>query len=58
MDKPASLATRALRQTLKERSCHMQMLVGRVDYSGARGFGCWLWFSRPRTTSSVTVGCG
>jgi len=30
--------------------------VGRADNSGARGFGCWLWISRPHATSSYTVG--
>ena len=58
MDKPASLATRSLRPTLKDGSCQMQMLVGRADNSGARGFGCWLWNSRSHATSSYTVGCG
>src|SRR5512133_987856 len=33
-----------------------QMLVGRADNSGTRGFGCWLWISRPHATSSYTVG--
>jgi hypothetical protein len=28
-------------------SYQMQKLVGRTDKSGARGFGCWLWISRP-----------
>lgn len=57
MDKPASLATRTLRQT-HSGSCQEQLLVGRVDNSGARGFGCWLWISRSHATSSYTVGCG
>ena len=33
-----------------------QELVGRADNSGTRGFGCWLWISRPHATSSYTVG--
>jgi hypothetical protein len=57
MDKPASFATRTLRQT-HGGSGQEQLLVGRVDNSGARGFGCWLWISRPHATSSYTVGCG
>ena len=42
----------------QDGSCQVQMLVGRADYSGARGFGCWLWNSRSHATSSYTVGCG
>ena len=58
MDKPASFATCTMQQTLIDGSCQKQMLVGRADNSGARGFGCWLWISRPRTTSSSQSGCG
>ena len=58
MDKPASLATRTLRQTLLSGSWLKQKHVGRMDKSGARGFGCWLWISRPHATSSYTVGSG
>jgi len=58
MDKPASLATRTLQQTLPRRSGCDRKHVGRVDKSGARGFGWWLWISRPHATSFYTVGSG
>jgi hypothetical protein len=34
-------------------SWQMQKLVGRTDKSGARGFGCWLWISRPHRDQLV-----
>ena len=49
---------RASRDRPIDGSSQEQLLVGRVDNSGARGFGCWLWISRPHATSSYTVGCG
>ena len=40
----------------QSRVMSKQEHVGRADNSGARGFGCWLWISRPHATSSYTVG--
>ena len=57
MDKPASWATRTCSGP-KEGPRQSRKHVGRADNSGARGFGCWLWISRPRTTSSSQSGCG
>jgi hypothetical protein len=53
MDKPASLATAQPAADPPDGSYHMQMLVGRADNSGARGFGCWLWISRPQCDQFV-----
>jgi hypothetical protein len=45
-------------QETRMRGLRSRKHVGRADNSGARGFGCWLWISRPRTTSSSQSGCG
>ena len=58
MDKPASCDNAHSATDPIDGSCQEQLLVGRADNSGARGFGCWLWISRPHATSSYTVGCG
>jgi hypothetical protein len=54
-DKPAS-CQRASSDRPQSRVILKEEHVGRADNSGARGFGCWLWISRPHATSSYTVG--